>query len=150
MMRATSGMPSRRGLNGKAGSDTSRLVNYTFGDLCDRLTVLALKIHHYAAAGKPIDHLVNERNTLLVQWQARNPSGKWFEALLEIAVVNGVLWTETDRLRVLAQWHGDRGQAELAQIAVTILRLNDRRAQLVDLIDQEVGDFRGSEKGGGA
>lgn len=129
----------------------SRLVNPTFGDLCDRLTVLALKLHHYAAAGKPVDHLLAERNTLLVQWQARNPTGKWFEALLEIGAVNGDLWTLTDRLRELAPqtqpappWDP---QQELAHIAVTILKLNDRRAALVDLIDQEVGDYRGSEKG---
>lgn len=123
----------------------SRLVNYTFGDLCDRLSILTLKLFHYKIAGKPTDHLRDERNVLLTQWQARSPTGKWFEHMLELGVINGELWRQTDALRICLE---DSRELEVSgQIGLSILTLNDRRAQLVDLIDQEVGDHKGREKG---
>ncbi len=126
----------------------SRLVNYTLGDICDRLTVLALKIHHYTVAGRKVDHLVNERSVLLTQWTGRNPTGQWFAALLELGVVNAALWQETDSLRELDDTPPDPSRLNAAGcIALRILALNDRRAQLVELIDKTSGDHKGSEKG---
>lgn len=127
----------------------SRLVNYGTGDVLDRLTILALKVLHYGAAGKDTQHLLDERNALLPKVMTVNLTKAALEALLELGAVNGALWGATDKLRELAPYHPETPsvERELAALGVQILRLNDRRAHLVDTINRETGEFRGAEKG---
>jgi hypothetical protein len=127
----------------------ARLINYGTGDVCDRLTVLALKILHYGAAGKPTDYLEAERNALLAKVRAQELNGAWFEQVLELAAVNAALWAETDKLReYLALKEPDlRQAADAGYLGLSIMRLNDRRNQLVETINKLTGEHRGPEKG---
>ena len=129
----------------------ARLTNLGAGDLTDRLTILALKLLHYGAAGKDTKHLQDERNVLLGKLRGRELNGPWFELVLELGAVNAALWAETDKLREF-----ERGPAEdytdlhwhaIGSLGISIMRLNDRRAALVDEINKLTGEFLGAEKG---
>ena len=130
----------------------SALLNIGAGNIADRLTILALKLLHYGAAGTPTDHLRDERNALLVQLRSRKGGKDYTEELLELAAVNGRLWTLTDQLRALDNSETPRATTTLihaGQIGIDILRLNDHRAKLVARINKATGEWRGSEKGTG-
>lgn len=124
-----------------------RLVNYGPGEIADRLTILALKILHGGAAGKAIDHFVQERNALLTQIRSRELNSAWFEYVLELGAVNAALWQKEDTLRGYRteKW-GDLPHGEIVACAFRIQELNDRRAELVTLINTNTGDFVGAEK----
>lgn len=126
----------------------SRLTNLGAGDLTDRLTILALKLLHYGAAGKPTEHLRNEQTALLAKLRTRELNGSWFDLVLELGAVNAAIWTATDDLRpyTIQGWEPDEA-ARVADLGTSIMRLNDRRAQLVDEINKLTGEFLGSEKG---
>lgn len=134
-----------------------RLVNLGTGEVTDRLTVLALKILHYGAAGKPVDYLEAERASLLAKVRAQTLNGAWFEQALELGAVNAALWGMTDQLRetansiesmvLITAGSPQRLQMLAGELGVRIMRLNDRRAQLVEAINKLTGEHLGSEKG---
>lgn len=129
-----------------------RLVNYGPGEITDRLTILALKILYGRKAGKPVAHFETEKAALLAQIRSRTLNGKWFDAVVELAAINGALWRSEDALRQLRkdlQPGGARdgnGWGEAAIIAFGIQELNDDRAALVHRINQEAGEAAGQEK----
>ncbi len=129
------------------------LINYGAGEITDRLTILALKLLHYGAAGKPTDYLRTEQVALLAQCRTKDVNGAWLEEALDLAAVNGALWTATDQLRALAPDAGRGGERDrvdlmrAGELGIRILELNDRRATLVEAINKRTGEFRGSEKG---
>ena len=128
----------------------ARLTNLGAGDYADRLTILALKILHYGAAGKPVEHLQKERDALLVKGFAGPALGKGaVEALLELGAVNAELWAKTDQLRAVADDPriGPLAFVTAGELGIRIMRLNDRRAELVDAINKATGEFLGAEKG---
>jgi hypothetical protein len=127
-----------------------RLVNYGQGEIADRLTILALKILYGAEASKPVDHFERERNALLPQL---NIKGSLQERLLELAAVNGALWHAEDALRTErdAANGGTSDDHPMAftkagQIAFRIQALNDRRSELITLINVNTGNHQGEEK----
>jgi hypothetical protein len=128
----------------------ARLVNPGIGDLCDRLTILALKILYGSEGGKDTQHWEAERASLLAQVRSRELNGPWFEGLLELAAVNACLWQTEDDLRAMrlmtehAYTAGDLDR--IRQIAFRTQVLNDRRAELVHAISKAAGDERGQEK----
>lgn len=128
----------------------SRLTNPGLGDICDRLTILALKILHAVETGREAQHWETERATLLAQVRSRELNGPWFENLLELAAVNANLWQTEDEVR---DWRQQTRGTLDEQQAVTIARLafrtqalNDRRAEMVHAINKAAGDERGMEK----
>jgi hypothetical protein len=132
-------------------------MNPGAGDVTDRLTILALKILHYAAAGKSVDHLVSERNALLGKLRGRELNGSWFEQVLELGAVNSALWHLTDELRrmddkIRSYTMTDPSRSSeleyAGEMGLEILHLNDRRAALVEAINVLSGEHLGSEKGG--
>ena len=130
----------------------ARLTNLGAGDYADRLTILALKLLHYGAAGKDVKHLLDERNVLLGKLRGRELNGPWFELVLELSTVNAVLWAATDKLRAILNLHNaaplhESHVTEAAYLGLDIMRLNDRRAALVDEINKLTGEFLGAEKG---
>lgn len=128
-----------------------KLVNPGPGELVDRLTILALKILVGTEKGRPVDHFKTEQATLLTQIRSRTLNGIWFEQTLELAAVNGQLWQTEDALRAARQRHVElvANPAELQElvavvgIAFKIQKLNDRRAELVTLINCNSGDPAG-------
>lgn len=131
-----------------------RLINFGAGEICDRLTILALKILHGTAQGKDVAHWQKEQAVLLTKVAARN--GNWFSAYTELAAVNASIWQGEDELR---EYRSQLPHTELVtnpkelqllvdtvQIAFRLQELNDRRSELVELINKEVGDHLGSEK----
>lgn len=131
-----------------------RLVNAGAGEFADRLTILSLKLHHAEEQGKPIEHFRNEQVALLTKLKAANGIGGYVEALLELATVNGLLWRAEDEIRclrglgleALLQRGAEADLARALHCAFRIQALNDRRAQLVALINQQTGEHRGDEK----
>jgi hypothetical protein len=130
----------------------SRLVNYGAGEITDRLTILALKILFGNEAQKDTKHFVDERNVLLTQIGTRTLNGKWCEAVVELAAVNGALWHAEDDLRRRRQVHLDgvhlaaAGWEAAARVAFQIQQFNDQRAALVDRINRDSGGPGGMEK----
>lgn len=129
-----------------------RLINYGPGEVTDRLTILALKILIGAEKGRPVDHFETERTALLQQIRSRTLNGVWFEQVLELAAVNGQLWQAEDLLRAIRE----KQEVQQAQTSVTwqhvgelafrIQALNDRRAELVTLINTNAGEKSAAEK----
>jgi hypothetical protein len=126
----------------------SRLTNPGLGDICDRLTILALKILHGVEGGRETQHWESERASLLAQVRSRELTGPWFEGLLELAAVNAALWRHEDDLRALRLQTeltvGDRDRVQM--VAFRMQWLNDRRAEMVHGINKAAGDERGWEK----
>lgn len=129
-----------------------RLVNYGAGEVVDRLSILALKLHHAEEQGKPTEHFRNEQVALLAKLKAANGVASYVEALLELSVVNGRLWRAEDDLREYRSIiRADASQFlvigdTVMACAFRIQTLNDRRAVLVGLINQQTGEHRGDEK----
>jgi len=118
-----------------------RLVNFGPGEICDRLSILALKLLH--AHGLPVDHFEKERAALLTIVRGRNSLVGWFEYYTELAAVNARIWQLADELRDLGE---TKDYASAGQVAVEQQKLNDRRAELIELINKQTGDFLGLEK----
>lgn len=115
----------------------SRLVNFGLGEICDRLSILALKIRH--AGDKDVSHFKNERAALQVKLVTHEP-GRWLEHFVELSTVNAMLWYAEDALRA----HRDAGPAaeprDVVECAFAIQELNDERAVLIAHINALVGD----------
>lgn len=138
----------------------SRLINPGPGDFADRLTILALKIHHGALAGKDTTHFTNERAVLLTKIQAGNGLAGWVGELVDLGAVNAALWDLTDDLRTIKEWTppaSDPNESivtitqttnliEAGKIGLRLLSLNDTRAALVAAINQKTGAHLGQEK----
>ena len=128
----------------------SRLVNYGAGEIADRLTILALKVAHGYEKNADTNHWETERNALLVQARTKNVS---IEDVIELAALNAMIWQAEDELR---HWRteskdniGECDQElvdDIATIAFQLQRLNDKRAQCIERLNKEAGDFRGAEK----
>jgi hypothetical protein len=131
-----------------------RLVNFGAGEITDRLTILALKLLHGRAVGKPVDHFARERDVLLAQIRARTLNGRWFEAVLALAAVNASLWQAEDTLRGYRLEPNENVRsrdpltyyADVGRLAFRIQDLNDQRAELVALINSATGEHDGEEK----
>lgn len=123
----------------------SRLLNPGIGDICDRLTILELKLLH-APADRSVDHFLQERNGLLTKVRAATLNGSWFERVLGLAAVNARLWQLEDEIRgYRLDWAGgivskEALMEDATKCAFAIAEMNDRRAQLVREINELTGD----------
>lgn len=127
-----------------------KLVNPGAGDVCDRLTILELKILAASESGRDRDHWESERTALLTKIHARTLNAAWFDAVLALAAVNGMLWHAEDDLRAWRSPDHVYTMADLEQIRILAFRiqtLNDRRADLVHQINKEAGDGDAKDKG---
>jgi hypothetical protein len=118
----------------------SRLVNFGLGEVCDRLTILALKILYGEAKGVDISHFQRERAALLPKLLASS-AGRWTEYFGDLAAVNSALWQAEDCLRAYKN-EGERHShsAEIIECAFRIQEWNDKRAALIQQINGLVGD----------
>src|SRR5678815_2486436 len=82
--------------------------------------------------------------------------------LFDLGAVNAELWVLTDDMRTLAEQHrsvttpdssgltgqfsGPRVLEQAGPVGIAILRLNDRRAELIQTINELCGDADGREK----
>lgn len=117
----------------------ARLLNPGIGDICDRLTILALKILH-CPPDRSAEHFVTERNGLLTKLRASTLNGSWFEHVLSLGAVNARLWALEDEIRRLRRQDDEKDARTVACVAFTIADLNDERARLVGLINELTGD----------
>lgn len=131
-----------------------RLINPGLGEILDRLSILGQKILFASEIGKSAESFVRERNALVAKinnggthkFDLTKPA---LDHLFELAAVNARLWEAEDDLRAIR--HAAKGRetvrdfdtAELLQaghLAIRIQTLNDRRAELVGLINAGSGD----------
>lgn len=126
-----------------------RLVNYGPGELSDRLSILALKRLFASEAGRDLTSLTTEWAALLSEIRSRTLNGKWFEAMLELTVLNAAIWHAEDDLRALRQRH-HAGQVTdwdaALRCACRPQTLNDQRAALVAQINKDAGEGPPSDK----
>lgn len=127
-----------------------RLLDYGLGEILDRLSILALKIAYGEAAGKDVAHFRRERSKLLPLTTTK-VDGTVFEAYGELAVVNGRLWAAEDALRAYRQAHARIAASgveadRIVALAFEIQGLNDRRAALIQTINEATGAPVGMEK----
>ena len=123
-----------------------RLINFGIGEISDRLSILALKILHGTEAEKDVKHWRDEQNALLSKITARTLNGSWFERYTELAAVNAVLWQGEDALREMRTEGGVGIFEDAGHLGFRLQALNDRRAELIEAINKEAGDFLGMEK----
>lgn len=128
-----------------------RLVNYGTGEVLDRLSILGLKLVYGGLQGRDTKHFRDERNALLPKINAANGlAGITLEHYLELAAVNAALWQAEDRLREYRKADGAQEKwfdyREVALQAFEIQQLNDRRAELISLINVNTGESAGQEK----
>jgi len=116
-----------------------RIVNVGLGEVCDRLSILALKILFGELKGVDISHFQRERAALLPKLSATS-AGRWTEHYVDLAAVNAALWQAEDDLRLLRADARPTAMELAAQIAFRIQAWNDRRAELVQQINALVGD----------
>lgn len=129
----------------------SRLYNPGPGEILDRLTILALKITYGKLHGIPITHWEEERgalSTALSSCQVKCIADGG--GMLELAAVNAALWQAEDQLRMLRPklaplppWDPVK---DAQDVAFHIQSLNDRRAELVTLINTHAGVSRPPDK----
>jgi hypothetical protein len=129
-----------------------RLANPGLGDILDRLSILALKIVHGEDRGRDISPFVAERAALLRQL-VDDPnslpnigtalSTALFFAQMELGAVNAALWQAEDQLRA---WRGPSAPPSPEELAVRIQALNDRRAALIDDLNDVSGRLIAAEK----
>ena len=138
----------------------ARLINPGIGEVVDRLTILSLKILIGTEKGRDIQHFIRERDVLLTQVRARTLNGAWFESTLELSAVNGQLWQAEDQMRAYREQYDRLPRAGVVgsvgpdhpvwvgvgQVAFRIQQLNDRRAELIGVINTTAGDAGGLEK----
>ena len=128
-----------------------RLVNYGPGEISDRLTILSLKVLFGTEMGKDVKHFTDERNALLTKLGARTLNGNWFEQVIALGAINAALWHAEDDMRLLrrreAHDHEDESfYTDVCRVAFRIQALNDARAECVERINKDSGDFLGGEK----
>ena len=106
-----------------------RLVNPGPGELCDRLSVLSLKLLHKPTASyqEEFDLIVGEVCALF------GGSAIKVGDLLALAAVNGQLWAFEDRIRDFRAEPKpmELDESEVLAVAMGIQKLNDRRAHLI-------------------
>lgn len=116
----------------------SRLLNPGLGDYADRLTILELKIADAEKKGRSATHFEIERKAVLKHLAGMGRDYVLVSELVDqLWHVNAEIWRGTDIVRALApQWESARETDvyALAEGAVMLQRLNDRRAELVRLI----------------
>ncbi len=140
----------------------SRLHDPGPGEVLDRLSILALKIVYAKQAGRAVDQWESELRALIsaLGGTLHDGSDHARAALvrqLELAAVNAALWQAEDEMRTLrdtpetarADWTGFHGKPWLHAAGLCGMRiqsLNDRRAELVTLINVNAGVDRPSDK----
>jgi len=125
----------------------SRLVNFGLGEICDRVSILALKILYGEEKSVDVQHFRQERAALMVKIVTRD-GGRWLEWFSDLAAVNAAIWQAEDEIRgrahaisheqdeaVLAEHHYQAGS-----LGMRIAKLNDKRAALVSQINEFVGE----------
>lgn len=138
-----------------------RLIGYGPGELLDRLTILALKIHHGEAEQAYLGHWKEERTELFKtldlwkDWAIVRDATLLFT--IDLTLVNSLLWRAEDDLRAWRKQGWDTIGApeaiEVADLGFRIQALNDRRAGIVMAINTAAGfnpDHREKLTGGGA
>ena len=130
--------------------EMTRLINFGTGEICDRLSILALKILHAERAGQRVEHFQAEQGGLLGLLAAKVPTHDAWRALFRLSAVNGALWTAEDQMRDLrGKTKGatfGRSPEEVERCAFAIQDLNDQRAKLIESINRTTGEHDGSEK----
>jgi hypothetical protein len=117
----------------------TRLVNFGLGEICDRLTILGLKILYGEEKQLDVAHFRNERTTLVIKLLTAS-TGKWIEAYADLAAVNAALWHAEADLRGYAKNRTTAPPDAVMHCAFCIQAWNDRRAFLVQQINEHVGD----------
>lgn len=133
----------------------SRLTDLGPGEVLDRLTILSLKIVHGRQKGIVTGLWEQERDKLLQLWPDLAPKGIMAAHYLELAAVNAALWQAEDHIRDLMEGYnhstggvpgGEPIMMQAGHVGFRIAKLNDRRVELVNLINMNAGMERPSDK----
>jgi len=125
-----------------------RLIGYGPGELIDRLTILQLKILH-----RPLEHFKTEALAIeqTLNEQVFDQNGFFCGFVTELAAVNAEIWAATDAVRYLRRTDNaitnlNQGLTECKRLLFHLQTLNDRRAELINLINVDAGRAAEEEK----
>src|ERR1700739_187593 len=116
-----------------------RLLKPSPGEVYDRLTILALKIRHSTQAS------FIEEHAALCKYLKENNFNVPVDLATELGRINTRLWDLEDEQRQLIKSSNfenvvkDSDEYQFVQNAVTIVRLNDARADTVRKINEACG-----------
>lgn len=120
------------------------LLNPGPGDLIDRRVILNLKVDAGRVRGLDVGHLLAEIADIDKNLMPKVLHAKWPERLAELVRINRRIWDITDVVRAAEASGGDL--AEAGDLAREALRLNWRRAAVVQGINEDFGASAGWEK----
>lgn len=119
----------------------TRLVNFGLGEVCDRVSILTLKILYGTLKQVDTTHFRNERNALVPQLTTR-AAGRLLEAYSDLAAVNAALWHAEEALRRYRAHGSDTtNQDDIILCAFRIQEWNDQRTALIQQINATAGDI---------
>ena len=116
-----------------------RIVNVGLGEVCDRLSILSLKILYGELKEIDVSHFQRERAALLPKLSA-TAAGRWTEHYVDLAAVNAALWQAEDQLRSYKDTRKIADGDAIVACAFRIQEWNDKRAELIRQINALVGD----------
>lgn len=125
----------------------TRLVNFGLGEICDRVSILSLKLLYGEQKAIDVAHFRNERNVLLTKMTVRD-TGRWLELFADLAATNAALWHCEEHIRGRrAAIEAEQDEGVIAEhyhqagvLGILIAALNDKRSALVGQINELVGD----------
>jgi len=117
------------------------------GDFQDRLAILSMKIGAGKARSLNVSHLEAEQHEIGERLSPFLDSPHWLRWTCALAEINGRIWDITDEVRFLeAAAHKDGNLRQAGELAREALRLNWRRACIVQEINEAFGASAGWEK----
>jgi hypothetical protein len=125
-----------------------RLIGYGPGEIVDRISILSLKIQHGRLLARDVTHYQAEIWQLLPELNLKKATA---EQVFELTAVNAVIWQLTDRVRAERANPAVNASRDstvvLAQCAIQLQVANDRRTELISLININSGlEEKGPEK----
>ena len=121
------------------------LAEVCTGELIDKITILELKLAHFADAEKRAN-VQREYDALSAVWEREVAPGLEVVALrAELKEVNAELWEIEDAIR--DQERAQDFGAEFVRLARAVYRTNDRRFDLKRRINEATGSRLKEEKG---
>jgi hypothetical protein len=122
--------------------DTVRVLNPGPGELCDRLTVLELKLENGRARCVDVSAWEEEKKEIGDELEGKfnvtdDKEAPTFDLVTKLRALNKLIWEGIDKQHDFAKRNphlsdvDDASIREIAQVGITVMEWNDARARLI-------------------